>query len=90
MPVEETALGDASCHQTPTSRRIVAIQSPEMWTGIVNDQTFLEIPAWMDLKKEEDAWFALGGDGSGMTFAGYLLSRGAITASVQIWTINYQ
>lgn len=70
--------------------RILVVQALEQWTGNVDKQEFLEIPATMDVAQEEAAWFASGGDSSGKSFAEYLVSRGAKALSAEVWTINYQ
>lgn len=75
---------------TPAARRLLVVQSPEQWTGYVSEQTFLEIPANMDVPREEQAWFASGGDSSGKSFADYLISQGAVKVAAEIWSINYQ
>jgi hypothetical protein len=74
----------------PTVPRILVVQSPAMWTGIVDKQDYLQIPASMDVSKEEQAWFASGGDSSGKSFAQYLISQGATPVAVEVWNINYQ
>jgi ADP-ribosyl-[dinitrogen reductase] hydrolase len=70
-------------------RRILVVQSPEQWTGAINGQAFLEIPASLDVKKEEDDWFAAGGDTSGKTFVEHLIAQGAKRLDVEVWNINY-
>jgi hypothetical protein len=80
---------DSTSAATSSERRIVVVQAPEQWTGAINDQSFLEIPANMDVAKEETAWFASGGDSSGKTFAQYLISQGATLLTVEVWNINY-
>ncbi len=70
--------------------RILVVQALEQWTGNVDKQEFLEIPATMDVAQEEAAWFASGGDSSGKSFAEYLVSQGAKALSAEVWTINYQ
>jgi len=70
--------------------RILVVQSPEQWTGVVDKQDFLEIPAGMDVAKEEQTWFASGGDSSGKSFAEFLIAQGATRLSPEIWNINYQ
>jgi ADP-ribosylglycohydrolase len=71
-------------------KRILVVQSPEQWTGAVNEQAFLEIPAGLDVGKEEKDWFAAGGDSSGKTFVAHLLTQGATELEVEVWNINYQ
>jgi hypothetical protein len=75
---------------TSTQKRVLIVQSPEQWTGAINEQTHLEIPATMDVAAQETAWFAQGGDSSGKTFAQYLLANGATQLVVEVWNINYQ
>jgi ADP-ribosyl-[dinitrogen reductase] hydrolase len=70
--------------------RILVVQSPEQWTGAINSQAFLEIPAALDVQKEENAWFAAGGDTSGKSFVEHLLAQGATRLTVEVWNINYQ
>jgi len=81
------AATNAAATQTP---RILIVQSPEQWTGAINEQAFLEIPATMDVAAQETAWFAAGGDSSGKSFAQYLLANGATALAVEVWNINYQ
>lgn len=69
--------------------RILVVQAPEMWTGAILHQDYLEIPGTMDVAQEEQAWFAAGGDNSGK-FADYLIARGAVRLAPEIWNINYQ
>ncbi|MDR3613774.1 MAG: ADP-ribosylglycohydrolase family protein [Candidatus Obscuribacterales bacterium] len=70
--------------------RILVVQSPEQWTGAINSQSFLEIPTALDVQKEENAWFAAGGDSSGKSFVEHLLALGATRLTVEVWNINYQ
>jgi ADP-ribosyl-[dinitrogen reductase] hydrolase len=70
--------------------RILVVRAPEMWTGMILHQDFLVIPEVMDVGKEEQAWFAAGGDGSGIKFADYLIAHGAVRLTPEIWNINYQ
>jgi hypothetical protein len=72
------------------SRRIFVVQSPQQWTGAINEQSFLEIPVGLDVAKEEKDWFAAGGDTSGKTFVEHLLAQGATRLNVEVWNINYQ
>ncbi len=69
--------------------RILVVQVPPHMFGPIEKQDYLQIPADMDVAKEEKAWFAGGGDSSGKSFAEYLISQGAVTLDVEIWSINY-
>ncbi len=73
-----------------TGPRIVAIPMIAMWTGATESVDYLEIPRSMDLDAEEKAWFAQGGDSSGITFVQYLVARGAKPVNVETWHIRYQ
>jgi len=70
--------------------RILVVQSLEQWTAAISSQEFLSIPEAMDVKAQEDAWFAAGGDSSGQSFAQYLVAHGATLLTPEIWSINYQ
>ena len=69
--------------------RIVAIQSIAQWTGAIEEQEYLVVPAHMDIPHEEEIWFSAGG-GLPKDFVVHLIARGAIKLSVETWTIRYQ
>lgn len=71
--------------------RILMVETMDEWTGVVQPENrhFLEIPANMDVDREEVQWFALGGD-QHSRFHDYLVSRGAKKVVVERWSIRYQ
>jgi len=69
--------------------RIVVVQCSAQWTGAIEEQIFLDVPANVNLQKEEKAWFAAGG-GTPRDFVNALIAKcGATQLSVEIWDINY-
>jgi hypothetical protein len=69
--------------------RIVVVQTDELWTGVINEQVALQVPDAMDIKQEEEKWFAKGG-GSLEAFVDHLVAHGAQKIeNVSFWTIQY-
>jgi hypothetical protein len=70
--------------------KLVVIRSSQTWTDSTVEQVHMEIPAHVDMKTAEDAWFASGG-GSAREFCIFLINLGAKERTdVLVWNIHYQ